>query len=113
MRQVIRWSVLILLTSLAIGTVFAFPLSQETGPENIEQAFLRDLRVNIEILANRVFGGGVRPETWSGSEDFAADDMIGLLFLDNEQLADAVFGINAETGVGPSIASGNHTCSGN
>jgi hypothetical protein len=83
-----------------IGTVFAIPLQQESGPQNLYQVFLRDLRNDVEILANRVFGGGSRPDTWSGSEDYIAEDMLGLLFLDYEQLADTIFGIDSATGLG-------------
>lgn len=92
MRQIIRWAVLTIPILLVIGTVFAIPLGQEAGPQNLYQASLRDLRNDMEILADRVFGGGTRPDTWSGSEDFTADDMLGLLYLDYEQIADAIFG---------------------
>lgn len=92
MKQIIRWAALAVLMIMAIGTVFAIPLNQDVSPQNLYQASLRDLRNDLEILADRVYGGGTRPDSWSGSTDFTADNMLGLLFLDYEQIADTIFG---------------------
>jgi hypothetical protein len=82
---------------LIVGTVVANSPQQS----NIFQAFLFDTRIDLEILADRVFGG-VRPESWAGNADFTTDSFVADLWFDNEQLADEIFGpgIRPETWIG-------------
>jgi hypothetical protein len=72
---------------LMVGTVIANSPQQS----NIFQDFLFKARLDLEILADRVFGG-VRPETWVGNADFTTEPFVADLWFDNEQLADAIFG---------------------
>ena len=70
-----------------VGTVVANSPQQS----NIFQAFLFEARLDLEVLADRVFGG-VRPQTWVGNADFTTESFVADLWFDNEQLADKVFG---------------------
>jgi hypothetical protein len=92
MRRMLFRGVMLSLSLLLITTVFAVPPSQLTSPENLFQATLRDIRADMELLAERAFPGGQPPETWTGNLDYTADNMLADLFVDNEQLADAIFG---------------------
>ena len=86
-----RWTALVTLLIVMIGVTMASSSYQQGSPENLFQAFLRDLRNDIEILADRAFPGAQRPDGWSGETDFTADGMLASLFIDNELLADQIF----------------------
>lgn len=73
---------------LLVGAVGADSPQQS----NIFQDFLFDIRLDLEILADRAFGG-TRPETWVGNADFTTPSFVADLWFDNEQLADEVFGV--------------------
>lgn len=72
---------------LVVGTVGANSPQQS----NIFQAFLFETRLDLEVLADRVFGG-IRPATWAGNADFTTESFVADLWFDNEQLADEIFG---------------------
>ena len=82
-----RLTCLIIGIIIVVGTVIADSPQQS----NIFQAFLLDVRLDLELLADRVFGG-VRPDTWSGNADFTTQSFVADLWFDNEQVADAIFG---------------------
>lgn len=67
--------------------VHAEPLQQETA----FQAAILDVRLDIEALADRVFGGGERPSSWNGPSDLGAANALANLWFDNELLANAVY----------------------
>lgn len=73
---------------LVVGTVGANSPEQS----NIFQAFLLDIRLDMEVLGDRVFGG-TRPETWTGNADFTSQTILADLWFDNEQMADTIFGV--------------------
>ncbi len=91
MRRMLRWAVLFTLLVLIIGVTTASPPYQETSPENLFQVALRDLRNDIEILADRAFPGAERPDNWIGNFDYTSDSMLADLFIDNELMADEIF----------------------
>lgn len=91
MRRMLRWAVLLALSILIIGVTTASPPYQETSPENLFQVSLRDLRNDIEILADRAFPSAQRPDNWIGNLDFTSESMIADLFIDNSLLADELF----------------------
>jgi len=83
LRGLMIWIILVVM----VGTVGADSPQQS----NIFQDFLFDTRLDLELLADRVFGG-VRPEAWNGNADFTQDAFLADLWFDNELLADEVFG---------------------
>lgn len=92
MTRFIRWGLLSSVLAVLFSVALASPAYQETSPENVFQVFLRDLRTDIETLADRVFPGAQRPENWIGNEDYTSQNMVADLFVDNELLADTIFG---------------------
>lgn len=92
MRRMLFRGVILLLSLWLINTVFAVPPAQLVSPENLFQVSLRDLRADLELIADRVFPGAQRPTTWTGNLDYTADNMLADLFVDNEQLADQIYG---------------------
>jgi hypothetical protein len=89
MKLVLRFGMLLLLVGVALQvTGNLAPAAQE----NIEQLELGQIRTDMEILADRVFGGGSRPDFWTGNLDTTSPNMLADLWFDNEVLADAVFG---------------------
>lgn len=84
-----RLSCLITLIALVllVGTVVADSPQQS----NIFQDFLYNTRLDLEILADRVYGG-IRPGAWVGNADFTSQSFVADLWFDNETLADEVFG---------------------
>jgi hypothetical protein len=94
MRRLLRWQVIGLM-SLFLGVFWllfspSVPLAQQA--ENLLQQTILDARVDLESLADRVFGGGTRPDTWTANIDLDAPSIIADLWFDTEQLADEVFG---------------------
>lgn len=88
MRRFLHWTIPVVLLLGIIHSAWAVPPRQE----NLFQLQLDELRNDMELLADRVFGGGSRPDNWLGTTDFTADNMLADLWVDNEILADAVFG---------------------
>ncbi|MEL6406492.1 MAG: hypothetical protein AAFR81_19135 [Chloroflexota bacterium] len=92
MRRIIRWGLVFITLVIAINiVVLASPSQQETSPQTLFQATLRDIRADMEVLADRAFPGATRPDGWQGNLDFTTDDMLADLFVDNELLADVIF----------------------
>ncbi len=87
MRRFIRWILAGLGTVLLIGTVLARPPQQE----NLFQLFLENLRGDIEVLADSVYGG-TRPDGWNGTTDLDSPSMLADLWVDNEVMAEEIFG---------------------
>jgi len=54
--------------------------------------FLLNLRLDLEILADQVFGERLRPPSWTANADLSSASIVADLWFDNEQLADEVFG---------------------
>ncbi|MDQ7026211.1 MAG: hypothetical protein Q9P01_09330 [Anaerolineae bacterium] len=92
MRRITSWGLPGLLFFLLMTTVWAIPPFQERSPENLFQQALDNMRNDVELLADFVYGGGERPETWLGTTDFTSESMLADLFLDIEQSADALYG---------------------
>ncbi|MCB9453143.1 MAG: hypothetical protein H6672_17050 [Anaerolineaceae bacterium] len=90
---------LFLLVSLALvvmaGIAWAAPPAQQIDDFN---SFVRNVRADLELLADEVFSGG-RPDGWTSNDDsrnlakFVAD-----LWFDNELLANAVFNNERQDG---------------
>jgi hypothetical protein len=87
MKRLFRWIVAAIGAVLLIGTVLARPPQQE----NLFQLFLQNLRNDIELIADNVYGG-IRPDGWNGTTDLESPSMLADLWVDNEILADEVFG---------------------
>lgn len=75
---------LILLPLALIGTAMAQPI---VGTET----FIFDTRADMELLADEVFGEGIRPEGWTGNVETTSPTTLGDLWYDNELLADEIF----------------------
>ncbi|MGJ3240067.1 MAG: hypothetical protein ACFE0Q_15270 [Anaerolineae bacterium] len=88
MRRFFRWGVIF----TVLFAIFSVVMAQQGSPENVFQALLRDLRDDIELLADRAFPGASRPDDWIGNTDFTSTGMLADLFIDNELLADEIFG---------------------
>lgn len=86
--RLLRSLMIIITILLMVGTIGADSPQQS----NVFQDLLFQTRVDLELLADRVFGG-VRPETWNGNADFTQQSFLADLWFDNEQLADAIFGV--------------------
>ena len=91
MRHLFRWGLPALLLVMISSIVWAVPPQQES-PDNLFQAFLIDLRADMELLADRVFGGGTRPDAWTGNTDFRSDNMLADLWFDSEVVANEIYG---------------------
>ncbi len=79
----------------AVAAVFANVAAQttiSTRNQNQFQTFLANLRSDLEMLADFTFGGGARPDAWTGNADVNTPTIIADLWFDNEQLADQIFG---------------------
>jgi hypothetical protein len=79
--------------TLCLALLFWQATAQDNA--NAFSAFLGDLRNDLEVLADRVYGGGSRPTTWTGNGDPNSTSIIADLWFDNEQMADEVFGRGA------------------
>ena len=66
-------------------------IADSTEQANNVQGFMTDIRIDLELLADRVFGG-VRPEGWTSNADFTSPSYVADLWFENELLADAIFG---------------------
>lgn len=89
MRRILRWmSLITLLLLIVFSVVSAIPPLQET----VLQRTLSELRSNLELLADRIVGGGARPDEWKANTDFLSASMLADLWFDNELLADQIFG---------------------
>jgi hypothetical protein len=88
---------LALLALFAFLAIFAFSAPTPTAkasPEaqaNLFQLFLLNNQADVELLADEVFGEGVRPENWTANQDVESPLFVVDLWLNNELLADAVF----------------------
>lgn len=88
MKRLIGLSVLLGLIGIIAATALAIPPKQE----NLLQLSVQQIRQDTELLGDLVFGGGERPETWTGNTDLGSPNVLADLWFDHEQLADAVFG---------------------
>ncbi len=87
MRRVSRWA---LLLAVALGL---WAGASMTAQDSLLQRFQVQIRADMELLAEEVFGAGLRPDTWTGNSNVNTPNFSADLFFDNEQLADTVFGI--------------------
>jgi hypothetical protein len=79
---------LVMVVLMLVGVVWAAPPNQA----NLFELFLSNLRSDVELLANNVFGVDERPEAWVGNTTLGSENYIGDLWVDNELLAIAIFG---------------------
>ncbi len=83
------WVGVSILLATALGVqVFAAPIAQS---EFTRDAF--DVRADIELTADQVFGVGTRPPGWTGNNDVDTPAFVPDLWTDNQIIADTVFGI--------------------
>ena len=87
MKRTSRWLIPLVTLLLMVGWVMSSSLAQA----NLFQAFIQDVRNDMELLANRVFAG-TRPEAWTGNAVLDSPTVVADLWFDNELLADAVYG---------------------
>lgn len=85
------------LVLLLVGVVWAAPLPvPPAAPQpqaNLFQLFLANTRDDLERLATEVFGGeDQRPPEWTRNEDLAAPTFAVDLWVNNELIANEVFG---------------------
>lgn len=83
------WMILAVALTALVSASIAAPLRQES----LLQRFLVDIRADMELLAEEVFGAGERPESWTSNGNVNTPNYNADLFFDNEQLADAIFGV--------------------
>lgn len=88
MRRFLRWFLPGVLLVAFMTTTFGTPGAQQ----NLLQQNLFNLRLDLEVLADLVYGG-FRPDGWQGTADFASDTMLADLYVDNELLADEIYGV--------------------
>lgn len=88
-----RVSLVIVVLSLAIlmGALLV-AAQQDPVPTSLFEAFVLEIRQDIEALADEQFGVDSRPANWTGNFDLQSESAVPDLWFDNEQLADAVFG---------------------
>lgn len=92
MRRMLPTGGLLLVIWLLVSVVLASPPVQITSSLD---SFILDVRIDQELLADRVFGGGVRPDAWTGNVDITSDSILADLWFDNELLADDIFGVGS------------------
>ena len=89
----VQISISIVLAALLGAQVYAAPTTQS---DPFQQTVF-DLRADLELTADQVFGANTRPNGWTGNISLDSPSFIPDLWVDNEIIADAVFG----TGVRP------------
>lgn len=89
-RVFLFWCALIvsMVALLGVFVVVASPAAQ-TDPA---QTFLFDVRADLEVLADEVFGATVRPPGWIANFDPASPTAATDLWYDNELLASQIYG---------------------
>jgi len=75
------------LVVMGVGLTLAMPAAQDNPATIFEQ----NLRADLDVLANVVFGG-TTPDSWTNNTNTTTPNFIADLFFDNEQLANTVFG---------------------
>lgn len=104
-----RWTGFVLLAAIAAWILVSSVLAQQTP----FQTFLTNVRNDIELLADRVYGARIRPEAdenaqgWTGNSDVASQTIVADIWYDNEQLADAIFGVGQRPADWLGATSGN------
>src|SRR5688572_3618293 len=98
MRRTLNFIFLLMIFLLVGGSVVAQDATA-TAPASTPQdvalsALIFDARADLEVLANLVFGEGVRPDSWTFNTQVETPTAVADLWFDNEQLADTVFGDN-------------------
>ncbi len=81
------WFLLICVLFGALGVVAA-PVAQSNPFEQL----VFDTRADLELLADKVLGSGIRPQDWSSNTNLKSPTVVSDLWYDNELLANAVFG---------------------
>ncbi len=101
MRRLLPYLVLVILIAAPLVTatltaVHAGPLPQgeeePVTPESDFAAFVVNIRLDLELLANEVNGPGIRPEGWNFNTDPTSVSILGDIWLDLELQADRVLG---------------------
>jgi len=100
-RRLLPYLVLVILIAAPLVTatltaVHAGPLPQgeeePVTPESDFAAFVVNIRLDLELLANEVNGPGIRPEGWNFNTDPTSVSILGDIWLDLELQADRVLG---------------------
>ncbi|MCB9458721.1 MAG: hypothetical protein H6670_03650 [Anaerolineaceae bacterium] len=89
MKRMSRLVLLILGAMLLIIGGLIVNSQDQTG---VFASQLIGLRLDIEVLADRAFGGGTRPELWTGNGDPESPTILADLWFDSELVADVAFG---------------------
>lgn len=87
-----RMSRLVLLMIGAAVLVIGGLIVSSQDQSGVFESQLLGLRLDIETLADRAFGGGSRPDLWTGNGDADSPTILADLWFDNELVADAAFG---------------------
>ncbi|NJR12672.1 hypothetical protein HC776_01990, partial [bacterium] len=74
---------------------------------NPDQVLMLNLRADLESLADRVYGGGIRPPGWTGNSDVNSATIIADIWFDHELIADTIFGEGIRTPDWISATTGN------
>jgi len=82
------WLSLIVALLLCAVNAAAAPVAQSNPFEQL----VFDARADLEVLADKVLGSGVRPPEWSNNSDVKSPTVVSDLWFDNELLANAIFG---------------------
>ncbi len=104
MRRLLPYLILGLLVAapfftVALTAVQAGPLLQGSGegdqpvtPTTDLGAFVLNVRLDLELLADEYNGTGIRPEGWNGNANPASPSLLGDVWLDLELQADKIAG---------------------
>lgn len=105
MRRHNRFLVIVALMIALLGgvNVWASPPRQAS----LFEAFILQIRVDMEALANDVLGEGVRPGTWTFNANLQSTTFVSDLWFDNEQLADTIFGVGTRSATWFGVTSPN------
>lgn len=94
-QKLVRFAGIVGFLWLLVATVFAQqqPVSNTSNDPNDFGTLILNIRTDQEVLADLVFGGGTRPDTWAGNNDVTTPNIVADSWYNNEQLADEIFGV--------------------
>lgn len=102
----LRWRRLLLMLALFIAVLAAgYALASPSAQTDAETSLLEATRADLELLANSVFGVGIRPDNWLATIDVTSTTAVTDLWFDNELLATRLFGadVRPETWIGATV----------
>jgi hypothetical protein len=93
-RKLWRFIGVVTFLGLVVATIFAQqPVSNTASSPNDVAALITNIRTDQEVLADLVFGGGTRPDTWARNNDATSSSIVADAWYNNEQIADEIFGV--------------------